>query len=152
MKTGAKKYSVCLLFNGDGSKVLLQKKDRTAFAGMLNGVGGKIEEDENPAQGALREIYEETSIRQQDLERFEWLGTLSLPEQCDTDNADKYPELWFFGGVVKDESLAVKPETETEEIGWFMLVGDNPVTDLETAGDGDLEYFIGRARSIFFGN
>lgn len=152
MKTGTKRYSVVVIFNRNGSRVLLQKKDRTAFAGKLNGVGGKIDEDENPAQGALREIREESSIRPQDLRRFEWLGTLSLPEQCDLKNLDKYPELWFFGGVINDESIAVKPETETEEIDWYELDGNKPVTDLGMAGDGDLEYFIGRAKHILFEN
>lgn len=147
-----KKYSVVILLNEDGSKVLLQKKDRTLFKGKLNGVGGKIEKDEMPVNGALREVLEETSLRPEDLLRFEWIGTLTLPEQCDTSNMDKYPELWFFGGVVKDENRAHKPDTETEEISWYHLKPDNkPFTDLETAGDGDLEYFIGVARRMFFG-
>lgn len=149
---GVKKYSVVILLNEDGSKVLLQKKDRTLFKGKLNGVGGKIEKEEMPVNGALREVLEETSLRPEDLLRFEWIGTLTLPEQCDTNNMDKYPELWFFGGVVKDENRAHKPDTETEEIRWYHLKPDNkPFTDLETAGDGDLEYFIGVARHMFFG-
>ena len=51
-----KKYSVVVLLNKDGSKVLMQKKDHTAFAGKLNGVGGKIEKEEMPWDGALRKI------------------------------------------------------------------------------------------------
>lgn len=146
-----KKYSVVVLLNKDGSKVLMQKKDHTAFAGKLNGVGGKIEKEEMPWDGALRKIFEETSIHRKDIRRFSWIGTLTIPEQCDTDNFNKYPELWFFTGIVEDESLAKKPESATEEIGWFMLRDNRPCTDLETAGDGDLEYFIGRARRILFG-
>lgn len=149
---GIKQYSVNLLFNEDGSKILLQKKDRTLFAGKLNGVGGKIEDGENPAEGALREIMEEASIHRKDISCFSWIGTLTLPEQCDMSNADKYPELWFFAGIVKDEHLARKPEMETEEIGWYMLGSDGrPFTTLETAGDGNLEYFIRRARKQLFG-
>lgn len=149
---GIKKYTVVILLNQDGSKVLLQVKDHTLFAGMLNGVGGKIEDGEQPVNGALREIFEETSIQPGGLSRFEWLGTLTLPEQCDDRNPDKYPELWFFGGIVKDETLAVKPDGATEEIGWYMLDPDSlPITSLQTAGDNNLEYFIGRARRILFG-
>lgn len=149
---GVKKYSVVILFNNDGSKVLLQKKDRTAFAGKLNGVGGKIEDDEQPVAGAMREVLEETSIGPEDLERFEWLGILTLCEQCDDKNQDKYPELWFFGGIVKAEDKARKPDTATEEIDWYVLDCNNrPFTTLEIAGDGDLEYFIGVARRRLFG-
>lgn len=146
-----KKYTVIILLNNDGSKVLLQTKDRTAFAGMLNGTGGKIEDQESPIEGAFRELLEETSLQPKDLEHFEWLGTLTLPEQCDDQNPDKLPELWFFGGVVKDESLAHKPENETEPISWYMLDSDSrPITDMQTAGDGNLEYFIDRTRRILF--
>lgn len=142
-----KQYSVNVLLNKDYSKVLLQTKDRTTFAGRLNGVGGKVEDDEDPVAGALREIEEETSIRPEDLSRFEWIGTLSLPEQCDTANADSYPELWFFAGVVKDESLAHKPDDATEKIRWYKLNScSSPVTHGKLlAGDGDLDYFIRRA-------
>lgn len=146
-----KKYTVVVLLNGDGSKVLLEKKDRTLFAGMLNGVGGKIEEGETPEQGAYREILEETSLREEDITMLTWLGTLSLPEQCDTSNADMYPELWFYSGIVDDESLAKKPVDSTEEIAWYSLNNDGrPVTDLKLAGDGDLQYFIDRARRFLF--
>lgn len=147
------RYSVVILFNNDGSKILLQKKDRTAFAGKLNGVGGKMEESEIPSNGALREVQEETSLCPEDLEHFRWCGTLLIPEQCDDKNPDAYPELWFFAGVVKDENLAHKPDNETEEINWYQLNSDNkPITCLDTAGDGDLEYFIGVGRRLLFGD
>lgn len=149
-----KKYTVILLFNKDGSKVLLIKKDRTAFAGKLNGVGGKIEDNETPEQGAYREIEEETSLKPEQVKNLTWLGTLTLPEQCDMDNAGLYPELWFYSGIVEDESLARTPENETEPVAWYMLRGENstPVTNLKLAGDGDLEYFIKRARRRLFGS
>lgn len=145
-----KKYTVILLFNSDGSKILLQKKDRTAFAGKLNGIGGKVNEGEEPVKGAFREMEEETSLLLKDLQRFAWLGTLTIPEQCDTNNSNRFPELWFFGGIVKDENLPHKPDTETEEISWYELNGNVPVTELELAGDGDLLYFINMAKRILF--
>lgn len=147
---GKKRYTVSLLFNPDGSKVLLQKKDRTIFAGRLNGVGGKVEDEETPADGALREILEETGTKKQHMQKFTWLGTLTLPEPCDTKYPDNYPEIWFFAAIVK-ETVPKKPETETEEIDWYEIQPDNrPLTDLRTAGDGNLEYFISRAGKTLF--
>ena len=149
---GVKKYTVIPLFNIDGSEVLLIKKDRTAFKGRLNGVGGKIEDGETPEQGAYREIEEETSLKPEQVKNLTWLGTLTLPEQCDNANKDKYPELWFYSGIVKDQSLAHAPENETEPVAWYMLnKDDNVITHLELAGDGNLEYFIRRARRLLFG-
>lgn len=144
-------YTVIVLLNGDGSKVLLTKKDRTSFAGMLNGVGGKIEVGEAPMDGAYREIKEETALEPEDIEMLTWLGILTIPEQCDEKNADKYPELYFYSGIVNDESKAHKPDSETKPIGWYEIGKDNkPIADLEIAGDGDLQYFIGRARKWLF--
>lgn len=146
------RYTVNILFNKDGSKVLLQKKDHTAFAGMLNGIGGKIKDSEEPTAGAFRKIKEDASLQQKNLERWEWIGTLTLPEQCDTKNKDKFPELWFFAGIVTDESLAQKPGAATEDIEWILLnERGEPITNLKLAGDGDLQYFIGRAKKQLFG-
>jgi 8-oxo-dGTP pyrophosphatase MutT (NUDIX family) len=54
--------TVCFIRRGQ--KVLLQ--ERTAgrrWAGILNGPGGKIENDETPLEAVTREIAEETSLR-----------------------------------------------------------------------------------------
>lgn len=146
-----KKYSVCVLLNKDGTKVLLTRKDRTMFAGMLNGVGGKINDGEEPWEGALREIKEEASVDKMDIERFSWLGTLTIPDQCDLNAIGTYPELWFFTGIVKDESLARTPVNETEPVAWYELDTDShPISEYEIAGNGDVEYFICMAHRMLF--
>lgn len=154
-----RQYSVVVLLNGDGSKVLLQVKDRTIFAGKLNGVGGKIEYHEEPAKGAMREIKEETTLTEDDIEDFTWLGNLVVPEACDDSNT--IPELIFYSGKVKEEHKAHKAPDATEEVGWYELDNNNiPVThielagkimSMELAGNGDLPYFIGTARRLLFG-
>lgn len=147
---GTKQYSVILLFNKDGSKVLLQKKDRTTYKGMLNGIGGKVEDGEDPFDGALRELMEETTIKKEDLSVFRWLGRLILPIQCDEENMDKIPDLWFYTGIVKEETSARKAENETEKLEWYVLSGNMPVTGIPLAGDGNLEYFISIAKKLLF--
>lgn len=147
-----KMYTVVLLFNRDGSKILLQKKDRTAFAGKLNGIGGKVGSNETPREGACRKICEEASLWQENIDKLIWIGNLTTPEQCDSRYPNMVPELWFYAGIVKDESLVRKPETETGEITWYMLSDCNrPFTDLGLAGNGSLEYFIKTARRLLFG-
>lgn len=55
---------VGFLFSPDFSEVLLIRKNRPDWqAGLLNGVGGKIEEeDESPVHALVREFEEETGI------------------------------------------------------------------------------------------
>ena len=57
-------YVLGFLFTDDFSHVLLQLKNRPAFAaGKLNGVGGKVKETEPPEYAMHREWYEETGER-----------------------------------------------------------------------------------------
>lgn len=51
------------LFSLDHQRVALIRKNRPSFhAGMLNGIGGKINYGENPYQAMLREFTEEAGV------------------------------------------------------------------------------------------
>lgn len=136
------KYTVCFLYTGNGEKVLLQKKNKTQYAGRLNGVGGKIEPGETPLEGARREIMEETGANIHDLI---WLGTLILPKDrglpAGQDNVDC--ELNFFAGTVEDTKMVSQQPGETEPLLWLLtrqVIGGHA----DTAGDGDVEYFVSK--------
>lgn len=145
------KYTVCFIFNNDGTKVLLQLKRKTAYKGKLNGIGGKFEQGEGGLTCAFRKLEEETNLILKDLNKFEWIGTLITPEQCDTDNSDYLPELYFYAAAVKDESLAHKPNEDAEDILWFNIVDDKVDTgEYKLAGDGDVEYMIKKGITALF--
>lgn len=58
----AKNYCVIILFNKDLTKTLLiQKAEGKLFAGMYNGLGGKLEVGETPKQAVIREVWEESN-------------------------------------------------------------------------------------------
>lgn len=59
-----KRFVVGFMFEEGGPKVLLIRKKRPQWqVGMLNGVGGKIEErDVSPEHAMVREFFEETTI------------------------------------------------------------------------------------------
>jgi 8-oxo-dGTP diphosphatase len=58
-----KKYVVGFMFSTDLQFVALIRKNRPEWqAGKLNGIGGKIEEDESPRDAMIREFYEETGV------------------------------------------------------------------------------------------
>lgn len=51
-----------LCFIRDGDRVLLQQKRRGINKGLFNAPGGKVEPDEDPYDGCLREVREETGL------------------------------------------------------------------------------------------
>ena len=55
-------YNVIIVFDCDQSHVLMCKRRKNPYKGMLNFVGGKIEQNEDHVEAAYRELSEETSI------------------------------------------------------------------------------------------
>ncbi|PEC20050.1 NUDIX hydrolase [Bacillus cereus] len=54
------KYTIC--FIRKGNEILLLNRNKKPNMGMWNGVGGKIEDNETPYEGIIRETLEETGI------------------------------------------------------------------------------------------
>lgn len=54
------KYTICFIRKSD--KILLLNRNKKPNMGMWNGVGGKIEDNETPYEGIIRETLEETGI------------------------------------------------------------------------------------------
>lgn len=56
-------YVVGFLFRDNRTSVVLVRKNKPAWqAGLFNGVGGKIESTETPAEAMVREFMEETGV------------------------------------------------------------------------------------------
>ena len=68
------KYVVGIVYNKE-NVLLISKKRPTWQAGMLNGIGGKIEPGENPLQAMIRECKEECNL---DIEN--WESGTAFPE------------------------------------------------------------------------
>lgn len=151
-------YTVCFLFDDALENVLLVRKNRTAFQGRLNGVGGEIDYDtppyETPNQGAIREIQEETGIAYEDLQsmgltRIARLGMLSLPHDCKHPDGDGCV-LHYYAAAMKH---GVK-HTEKTDTGEELVM--EPVEDIlasnvkstRYAGDGDLPYFVNAGLNV----
>jgi 8-oxo-dGTP diphosphatase len=57
------KYVAGFIFSPERDRVLLIRKNRPDFqAGKLNGIGGKVEQDETYLQAMMRETYEESGL------------------------------------------------------------------------------------------
>ena len=143
-KPEAHEYTVCLLFNENLTHVLLQRKMKTEFQGLLNGVGGSMDAHETPERAALREIREETGVKASDIINFGHIGTLTLPHDCKTKTDDDCT-LHYFTGVVKQDVPAPQPG-EPELLEWHNVnyVRNMSIPSAEGffAGNGDLQFFV----------
>jgi 8-oxo-dGTP diphosphatase len=63
-------YVVGFMFSPEGRNVVLLVKAKPAWmAGLLNGVGGKVEPGEMPLQAMVREFWEETGVQHEEWTR-----------------------------------------------------------------------------------
>jgi len=147
-----REYTVCLLFSRDLAHVLLQRKKKTDYAGKLNGTGGKLEPGETPEACARREIKEETGLS--GLDPFLWLGTLSIPFNCDNHTTSINPAapacvLHYYASIIPAGTEPKAPEGGEELV---LVPTDDvlaaPTGDARFAGDGDLQYFTRKAADM----
>lgn len=128
----SKRFTLIFIFDTSLSHVLLVKKQRGYYIGMLNGVGGKIEDgDPSTESAALRELKEETSIHRSDMSVFNWLTTLHYPSGT---------ELNVFYGVLRKGKDFL--QVEDEPLAWYDLDTIANVSDERLAGEGGVAYFI----------
>lgn len=60
-------YNAIVVFNESADRVLMCKRRKNPYKGLLNFVGGKIEKDEYGLDAAYRELLEETSVTRNDI-------------------------------------------------------------------------------------
>ncbi|WNR43324.1 NUDIX hydrolase [Paenibacillus roseipurpureus] len=70
-------YNICFIKRNN--EILLLNRNFKPWMGCWNGVGGKIESDESPRDSMIREIYEETNMKEYDLQ-FKGLITWKVDE------------------------------------------------------------------------
>ena len=133
-------YACGFLFSPDRSRVLLIRKRRPAWqAGKLNGIGGKIEAGETPAEAMSREFREEAAL---DIPPDHWQEILTLTGRP----SDNDPRGWrghffrAFGPIDKartitDESLeihpvAALPRDTIPNLHWMipLMLDEEPIT------------------------
>lgn len=57
-----KKLNIVLVYNKEENQILMCKREKEPYKGMLNLVGGKVEKNEKELNVAYRELHEETGI------------------------------------------------------------------------------------------
>lgn len=62
-----KRYNVIVVYDRSEEKLLMCRRAKDPYKGMLNFVGGKVEPDEAEDDSAYRELFEETGISRDDI-------------------------------------------------------------------------------------
>lgn len=103
-----KQFNIIIVFSHDRKNVLMCRRRKAPYAGLLNFVGGHIEPGEAHGDAAYRELCEETSITRNDIELLHimdlsyplednslcevWCGTLNHGV---TVSGDENPLFWI---------------------------------------------------------
>ena len=106
--------AVVFLKGKDKTKLLLIKRGKEPFKGKWVFPGGFLEMDEELADGAARELAEETNLVGVELEQMHTFGT------CGRDPRGRVISVAFVGTVGPDNT-AVKAGDDAAEAGWFDI-------------------------------
>jgi len=100
------KYVLGFMFAKDKKRVVLIRKNKPLWqSGKLNGVGGKIEDNENPLQAMIREFEEEVGVKTVETD---WNYVCKMHRTTDEEFV-----CFVFSSFKLDEN---KPQSLTEEL------------------------------------
>ncbi|MBQ8397173.1 MAG: NUDIX domain-containing protein [Clostridia bacterium] len=125
-----KQYNILVIFSPDRGRVLMCRRRKPPYAGILNFTGGKIEPGETHENAAYRELFEETAIPRDDVHLthlIDFAYPLEHGNLC---------EVWC--GVLRRE---VEAEGDENELLWVPVSDD--FTDVTRfAGCGNVYHMM----------
>ena len=103
------KANIIAVFDKEKEKVLVCRRRKNPYKGLLNFVGGKIEKEEDGLTAAYRELWEETGITDADIELTHLMDFNYLV-------FDNWLEV-YFGRLNKDFTVRHIAITSIEQLG-----------------------------------
>ncbi|MGZ9586707.1 NUDIX hydrolase [Paenibacillus marinisediminis] len=122
-------YNVIMVYNKSLDKLLMCKRLKDPYKGLSNLVGGKIEDGETGIDSAYRELYEETSIAQEDITLHHLMDFTYYVQNC-------YVEVYV--GKLKHDVHAYGDENK---LYWSDLTPDFFDMSLY-AGEGNIGHMV----------
>lgn len=122
-------YNLIVVFSPDREKMLMCRRIKEPYKGLINFVGGKIEPGESGFDAAYRELYEETGISRRDIELVHLLDFSYPLDPC-------YVEV--YAGQLKRET---EPVGDENPLFWSGL--DCDFFDMKQyAGEGNIGHIM----------
>lgn len=118
-----------IVYNQQQSHVLMCHRQTEPYLGLYNFVGGKLEHDETPLEGAYRELFEETGISNADISLTALFTTQYFLDAIEVQV--------FFGTLNKDVQLVA----EKHPLSWQSLDQDFS-DDTRFAGQGNIKHML----------
>ena len=132
----AKRYNILVIFSPDETRVLMCRRRKPPYAGILNFTGGKVEAGETSMEAAYRELREETAIPDDAL-KLTHIIDLTYPLE---DN--NCCEVWV--GKLRREA-----EVHGEENELIWVNADSDFTDVSSfAGMGNIYHMMQYVRRV----
>ncbi|MDE7280207.1 MAG: NUDIX domain-containing protein [Ruminiclostridium sp.] len=126
-------YNLVAVFSEDCEKMLMCKRLKDPYKGLINMVGGKIEENEDHETSAYRELFEETGITREQIKLTHLMDFTYHLDNC-------YVEVYV-------GRLNCKVTVKGDENTLFWSGFDHDFFDMEEyAGEGNIGHIMEHIR------
>ena len=123
------KYNIIVVFDKKIKKVLMCERAKEPYKGMYNLIGGKIEKEDDGLNEAYRELFEETSITENDVSLIHFMN-------IDYFAFNKSLEVYY--GILKHDVELIEEVNKLEWVG----INDNFFDMKKYAGEGNIGHII----------
>ena len=124
-----KKLNLIAVYRSDGRQLLMCRRRRDPYRGLLNLVGGKVEPGEPDEAAAYRELFEETALTAADIRLIPVMELRYFSEDF---------SLSVFAGTLTGSTV---PHGDENELLW--VDADSDFSDCTRfAGDGNLLHIL----------
>ena len=122
-------YNIIMVYSPDRKRLLMCRRVKQPYLGLLNLVGGKIEPGEDGMDAAYRELLEETGITREHIDLSHVMDFTYYFQRC-------YVEV--YAGRLRSE---VEPSGDENPLIWSEL--DHNFFDMRLyAGEGNIGHMI----------
>ncbi|MBQ2799614.1 MAG: NUDIX domain-containing protein [Ruminiclostridium sp.] len=123
-------YNLIVVFDKSFSKMLMCKRLKEPYLGLMNFVGGKIEQGESGIDAAYRELFEEAAIERKSIDLIHLMDFSYPLDPC-------YVEV--YAGRLKEE-VTVSGDENT--LFWQENMEDNFFDMTRYAGEGNIGHIL----------
>lgn len=129
MKYDMKVMNLLVIYTSDCNKILMCRRRKDPYKGLINFTGGKVKDGESSIDAAYRELYEETSITDKEISLVHFMDMVYYTYGC---------RLEVFVGRL---NKAVSVNGSENELLWVPADGDFSDTKI-FAGEWNIPHII----------